>query len=190
MRGKKIAIWIGIVLLLICVVRAGTLIYQVNQKTPQVQYIYIKKGTAAQVESGIDMKVVAVKVYPKIDANARYGKDFIDMLGSDANIDYKSLEIKVSIENNTNQEKNIPLSNIYIENNIFCTGIAPEIMDNIPEKQQEMDVSMKAKEKKEVILTYLLYPSFFSKQQWNHLDMKDVYLADQWYPVKRKWLLS
>lgn len=190
MIQKKIKIWIGILLLLLCAVVIGSLIYRTNQKTPQVKYINVTKGMAAQLESGIDMKVVGVTLYQKADANARYGKNFITMLGKDSTVDYSSLEIQVSLENSTNQEVNFPLSNIYVENNTFCTGIAPEIMDNLPQMQQDMNVTMKAKEKKEVTLSYLLYPSFFSKQQWSHLNFADIYLADQWYPVKRKWLLT
>lgn len=182
--------WISLVLFAICIVTASILIYQVNKKTPQVTYINVKKGTTAKLETGIQMKVMQVHLYKKEESNNRYGKKFIAMLGSDANIDYKSLEIEVSLENTANQEEELPLSNIYIENNTFCTGIAPEIMDNLPEVEQDMDVTLKAKEKRDVVLTYLLYPSFFSKQQWSNFHMSNVYLADQWYPVKRKWLLS
>lgn len=189
MTTKKKGILVTIIVLILLLI-AGLRIYQVNKETPQVIYHDIKTKKSAKLESGLTMKVKKATIYTKKEAQKRYGANFIDMLGPDAKMDYKTLEVAIEISNTTSEDQIFSLTNLYIEKTAFCTGIDENIFFSIPQNKTDINMTIKAHNKEDVIVPYLFFPNFFTQKEWQNIDLSKLYLSDQWYPVKNRWYLK
>lgn len=189
MTTKRKGILVTIVILILLLV-AGIMIYRVNKKIPQVIYKDIKKGDSAILESDVRMKVKSARLYTKQEANKKYGDDFITMLGPDAKVEYKTLEVNLEMENETDKDQYVILTDIYVENGVISTGIASEICNSLWNYEDNTEMMIPAHEKKNIAIGYLLFPSLFPKNEWSNLDLSKLFLADQWYPIKNKWHLK
>ena len=163
---------------------AAIQIVRVNQQYPQVEVVNIDKGQTAQLISGIDMQVVSAQWNSKEEAAQLYGEDFSQAMEEDCN--YRTVAVTVELSNTTSEEINVSLYNIYLENNIYCNGLAPEVFFRIG-NNQAMDISIASNEKQEVMLGYVVYELQFTKAQWNNMPDSTFYLADERYPIKRRW---
>lgn len=183
-RGVKLIVVAFVVVL--CIVTAIKII-QINRTYPQVQVQNIDVGKTEEMKDGICMQVEKTKWLSKNEAEKAYGEDFKREM--EKGINYRTIEVTVNLTNQSNKEQEMDLYDIYFENDIYCNGLVPEIFGEL-NGNADMGIRLTSGEEKQVILGYLVYEKQFTGKQWKNLETTPFYLANQRYPVKKRWAIN
>lgn len=179
---------IGKSVLCILLALAGGLLCQkivtVNKMYPQLQIRQIPFGKNAEMQDGVTMRVEEVHWRTMDEAQAVYGQEFADQM--EKGTAYRTMEAVVELENNSGQDQEIFLYDIYLEKGAYCQGIAPEVFYNVNDGP-DMSLILHDNETRRAVLGYILYEFQFQPKQWENLTKLEFYLADTKYPVKTTW---
>lgn len=100
----------------------------------------------------------------------------------------KIILVNVTYFNKTDKSKTVDIRPNSIEKTGYST--ATEMMFYSLCNQFDLDVTLKAGEKKEVILPYILFKFQFKQREWEKLEDEVFYISNSRYPVKTKWMLK
>lgn len=100
----------------------------------------------------------------------------------------KIILVNVTYFNKTDKSKTVDTRPNSIEKTGYST--ATEMMFYSLCNQFDLDVTLKAGEKKEVILPYILFKFQFKQSEWEKLEDEVFYISNSRYPVKTKWMLK
>ena len=176
---KKVAI-VGAVILL--VVLYAFRVYKVNSEIRAVKEDIIPFGTEREVSNSVNMKINGYTVLSKEEAKEKYNYDL------EMDEEVKIILVKVTYFNKTNKSKTVDTRPNSIEKTGYST--ATEMMFYSLCNQFDLDVTLKAGEKKEVILPYILFKFQFKPNEWEKIEDKEFYISNSRYPVKTKWMLK
>lgn len=171
---------IGTVILL--VVLYAFRVYKVNSEIRAVKEDIIPFGTEREVSNSVNMKINGYTVLSKEEAKEKYDYD----LGMDEEV--KIILVNVTYFNKTDKSKTVDTRPNSIEKTGYST--ATEMMFYSLCNQFDLDVTLKAGEKKEVILPYILFKFQFKQSEWEKLEDEVFYISNSRYPVKTKWMLK
>lgn len=183
-RGIKL---IAVAVVAACCIATTIKIIQINQTYPQVQIQNIEFGKKEEMKDNIYMQVKDTKWRTKAEAEEAYGEDFKKQM--EEGVNYKTVEITVDLTNQSKKEQDLALYDIYVESDTYCNGLAPEVFACLSETQ-DMYISLSAGEEKEVTLGYVMYEMQFTGKQWKNLETSPFYLANQRYPLKKRWAIN
>ena len=185
MDKKKIKLLLlGIVFVLI--VKFALNIVKINCEYRQAKNVSIPINTKEKVNDSLAMTVIDAKLLNMEESTAEYGNDIVD---EEDDVEFKTICVEVEFENLSDKEIEGQIFDFSIESNVYSNGISPEMYGAV-NNGQNMYLTLGAKEKKKVYLTYVLYCNQFGVQKWNKLDLKDFYIVKDRYPVKTKWKLK
>ena len=171
---------IGAVILL--VVLHAFRVYKVNSEIRAVKEVIIPFGTEREVSNNVNMKINGYTVLSKEEAKEKYNYDL------DMDAEVKIILVNVTYFNKTNKSKTVDTRPNSIEKTGYST--ATEMMFYSLCNQFDLDVTLKAGEKKEVILPYILFKFQFKQREWEKLEDEVFYISNSRYPVKTKWMLK
>ena len=171
---------IGAVILL--VVLYAFRVYKVNSETRAVKEVIIPFGTEREVSNSVNMKINGYTVLSKEEAKEKYNYDL------EMDEEVKIILVNVTYFNKTNKSKTVDTRPNSIEKTGYST--ATEMMFYSLCNQFDLDVTLKAGEKKEVILPYILFKFQFKQSEWEKLEDEVFYISNSRYPVKTKWMLK
>ena len=184
MKKQKLSIYLLLaVVLLTCAVFAGTKIIQINKKYPQVVKVDVQKNDTAELQDEVTMEVIKAEMFSMEEAEARYSQDFINEMGTD--YPFKTVEVTIELENQSEEEKEVALYDIYLEKEDYSNGLAPEVFFEIGNETDY--IVLEAKEVREVTLGYLIYKMHFYAGEWEKMNVEDFFLAEDRYPEKIRW---
>ena len=185
-HGNSRRRWLSAVLIFagaLAVVFLGLKIKQMNEAYPQVEIQDVERGMAEEVQLGVDMRIVDAKLFTMEEAQNRYGEEFIKEVGQ--GYSYKTVEVTILLKNETEEVVEIPLYDIYFEQEDYCNGLAPEVFFGIGNETEY--VMLTENEAKEVTLGYLIFEKQFKAGEWERMRIEDFYLVRQRYPLKIRW---
>lgn len=188
-RGNNKKLWKNVVILLAIVVVAvilGIEIKQINEAYPQVRFVDVERDGEAEVQPGVNMRILAAAMFSMEESQMRYGKKFVEEIGD--NYLYRTIEVSVCLENKTDDAQSVALYDIYLEQEDYCNGLAPEVFYGIGNESDY--VTIEAGEELKVTLGYLIYKKQFRDNEWNSMTVEDFWIVRQRYPEKIKWRLS
>jgi hypothetical protein len=171
---------IGAVILL--VVLHAFRVYKVNSEIRAVKEVIIPFGTEREVSNNVNMKINGYTVLSKEEAKEKYNYDL------EMDEEVKIILVNVTYFNKTNKSKTVDTRPNSIEKTGYST--ATEMMFYSLCNQFDLDVTLKAGEKKEVILPYILFKFQFKQREWEKLEDEVFYISNSRYPVKTKWMLK
>lgn len=171
---------IGVVILL--VVLHAFRVYKVNSEIRAVKEVIIPFGTEREVSNNVNMKINGYTVLSKEEAKEKYNYDL------EMDEEVKIILVNVTYFNKTNKSKTVDTRPNSIEKTGYST--ATEMMFYSLCNQFYLDVTLKAGEKKEVILPYILFKFQFKQREWEKLEDEVFYISNSRYPVKTKWMLK
>jgi hypothetical protein len=171
---------IGAVILL--VVLHAFRVYKVNSEIRAVKEVIIPFGTEREVSNNVNMKINGYTVLSKEEAKEKYNYDL------EMDEEVKIILVNVTYFNKTNKSKTVDTRPNSIEKTGYST--ATEMMFYSLCNQFDLDVILKAGEKKEVILPYILFKFQFKQREWEKLEDEVFYISNSRYPVKTKWMLK
>lgn len=171
---------IGTVILL--VVLYAFRVYKVNSEIRAVKEDIIPFGTEREVSNSVNMKINGYTVLSKEEAKEKYNYDL------EMDEEVKIILVNVTYINKTNKSKTVDTRPNSIEKTGYST--ATEMMFYSLCNQFDLDVTLKAGEKKEVILPYILFKFQFKPNEWEKIEDKEFYISNSRYPVKTKWMLK
>lgn len=171
---------IGAVILL--VVLHAFRVYKVNSEIRAVKEVIIPFGTEREVSNNVNMKINGYTVLSKEEAKEKYNYDL------EMDEEVKIILVNVTYSNKTNKSKTVDTRPNSIEKTGYST--ATEMMFYSLCNQFDLDVTLKAGEKKEVILPYILFKFQFKQREWEKLEDEVFYISNSRYPVKTKWMLK
>ena len=171
---------IGAVILL--VVLHAFRVYKVNSEIRAVKEVIIPFGTEREVSNNVNMKINGYTVLSKEEAKEKYNYDL------EMDEEVKIILVNVTYFNKTDKSKTVDTRPNSIEKTGYST--ATEMMFYSLCNQFDLDVTLKAGEKKEVILPYILFKFQFKQSEWDKLEDEVFYISDSRYPVKTKWMLK
>ena len=171
---------IGVVILL--VVLHAFRVYKVNSEIRAVKEVIIPFGTEREVSNNVNMKINGYTVLSKEEAKEKYNYDL------EMDEEVKIILVNVTYFNKTNKSKTVDTRPNSIEKTGYST--ATEMMFYSLCNQFDLDVTLKAGEKKEVILPYILFKFQFKQREWEKLEDEVFYISNSRYPVKTKWMLK
>ena len=176
---KKVAI-VGAVVLL--VVLYAFRVYKVNSEIRAVKEDIIPFGTEREISNSVNIKINGYTVLSKEEAKEKYNYDL------EMDEEVKIILVNVTYFNKTNKSKTVDTRPNSIEKTGYST--ATEMMFYSLCNQFDLDVTLKAGEKKEVILPYILFKFQFKQREWEKLEDEVFYISNSRYPVKTKWMLK
>ena len=171
---------IGTVILL--VVLYAFRVYKVNSEIRAVKEDIIPFGTEREVSNNVNMKINGYTVLSKEEAKEKYNYDL------EMDEEVKIILVNVTYFNKTDKSKTVDTRPNSIEKTGYST--ATEMMFYSLCNQFDLDVTLKAGEKKEVILPYILFKFQFKQREWEKLEDEVFYISNSRYPVKTKWMLK
>ena len=171
---------IGTVILL--VVLYAFRVYKVNSEIRAVKEDIIPFGTEREVSNSVNMKINGYTVLSKEEAKEKYNYDL------EMDEEVKIILVNVTYFNKTDKSKTVDTRPNSIEKTGYST--ATEMMFYSLCNQFDLDVTLKAGEKKEVILPYILFKFQFKQSEWEKLEDEVFYISNSRYPVKTKWMLK
>ena len=175
---KRIIIGAAILLVVLYAFR----IYKVNSEIRAVKEDIIPFGTEREVNNSVNMKINGYTVLSKEEAKEKYNYDL------EMDEEVKIILVNVTYFNKTDKSKTVDTRPNSIEKTGYST--ATEMMFYSLCNQFDLDVTLKAGEKKEVILPYILFKFQFKQSEWDKLEDEVFYISDSRYPVKTKWMLK
>ena len=161
----------------------GREIKQINMVYPQVKKVDVERTEAAELQPNVNMSIMGAELLSMEDAQLRYGTDFMKEIGVD--YAYRTVEVTVLLENKTESMQDIALYDIYIEQEDYCNGLAPEVFFAIGNETDY--ITLKENEAREVTLGYIVYEKQFRNKEWNTMKIEDFYLVRQRYQEKLRW---
>lgn len=174
---KSVVIGLFILLIAFYIYR----VYKVNTEFESVKEKIIPFGQETEISEGISMKVNKYRMISGKEASKYYDYDY------NPNIRDIIILVNVTYYNNTKESKIVDTRPAYIEKTGFST--ATEMMLYKSCNSFGLDVELKAGEKKNVILPYILYEFQFKRDEWEKIDKEVFYISNSRYPIKTKWLL-
>ena len=157
-------------------------VYKVNSEIRAVKEDIIPFGTEREVNNSVNMKINGYTVLSKEEAREKYNYDL------EMDEEVKIILVNVTYFNKTDKSKTVDTRPNSIEKTGYST--ATEMMFYSLCNQFDLDVTLKAGEKKEVILPYILFKFQFKQSEWDKLEDEVFYISDSRYPVKTKWMLK
>lgn len=177
---KRMIIVLAALTVSVCV---GMEIKQINTVYPQVKKVDVERTEVAELQSNVNMSIVKAELFSMKEAQLRYGTNFMKEIGED--YIYRTVEVTVLLENKTESMQDIALYDIYIEQEDYCNGLAPEVFFAIGNETDY--ITLKENEAREVTLGYIVYEKQFMNKEWNTMKIEDFYLARQRYQEKLRW---
>ena len=161
----------------------GIEIKQINEVYPQVQFVNVERNAVAEVQPGVNMSIVDASMFSIEEAEVRYGDNFVEEIGQ--NYSYRTIEVTVRLENKSDEAQGMALYELYLEQEDYCNGLAPEVFFEIGNETDY--VTIEAGGELEVTLGYLIYKKQFRVNEWDSMVVEDFWIARQRYPEKIKW---
>lgn len=162
-------------------------IVQVNVQYPQVQIKGIPVLQYEELENGVFMKVLSSQIRSKDESEKKFGENFVKQM--EENVNYRTVEVKVELFNQSEQKRTIYLYETYLESINYNNGIAPEVYQAL-EEDDDMELTLYSGERREVSLGYVLFETQFNKRQWKNMKGEQFFLVNRRYPVKYRWNIS
>ena len=185
-REKNKKLGMSVVVLFAVVLATGWIgieIKQINEAYPQVRFVDVERNAVAEVQPGVNMNIVDTTMFSMEEAQRRYGEDFVEEIGHDYS--YRTIEVIVRLENKSDDVQGVALYDIYLEQEDYCNGLAPEVFFGIGNETDY--VTIEAGEELEVTLGYLIYKRQFRANEWNSMMVEDFWIVRQRYLEKIRW---
>ncbi len=183
-NNKKLGISVVVLLaVVVAIVLLGIEIKQINEAYPQVRFVDVERNAVADVQMGVNMNIVDAAMFSMAEAQMRYGEDFVEEIGQ--SYPYRTIEVTVRLENKTDDVQGVALYDIYLEQEDYCNGLAPEVFFGIGNETDY--VTIEAGGELEVTLGYLIYKKQFRANEWNSMMVEDFWIVRQRYLEKIKW---
>lgn len=181
---KKYKIIIAVIVLFF-IVLWGYMVFDVNQRYPQVIYEDKILGESGLFTEQTELVINNAKIYSSEEVGKKYGEAVLNELGTEVN--FKCIEVDATIKDVSGMDSVVYLYDLYLENSIYSNGISGELQ--LLTDTSQLDIDLSANEERDVTLCYILYENQFSDSEWSELSPEKFFIAGEHYPVKTRWWL-
>lgn len=173
-----------IISLLVVVFLIGTVFgyKNINQMFPPRELKTIKKGSEIEFRDSVDISVSKMRWLSEEEKKVSYSKSRMNSEVLD--YDTEITEITVILNNNTDKEVKVPMTDLYLEGIGIGNGISKEILDGDPDYYGSLNQTLNPGEKKEVKYPYVIPSLWFHDKDWEKIKDRDFWLTFSSYPEK------
>lgn len=176
---KKMCIIGGITVVVIIAVMFGYI--RINRIYPPNKILEAEMGEALEYQDGIMITVDKAEYLTDEQKNEAY-----DRMGETPLFDLKILEVTLTLENVSKENKEIVMTDLYVEGVGASNGISKIHIDNANGKYGSLIQELQAGEKRQITLPYEILSNQFSKKAWNKIEKQKFWLTFSSYPEKTK----
>lgn len=177
---KKWIISSGIAVILIAGTIAGYI--NINNVYPARVVKGVESGEELEFRDGV---TIAVKNSEWLEEKEK--KEIHEKIGKDLKqleYDVEVMEVTVVLKNQTDEEKEVPMTDLYLESTGVANGIIKAIIDAEPDYYGHLIETLKPGEVKEIIYPYEMASLWFRKNEWKTVKDRDFWLTFSSYPEK------
>lgn len=180
-KTKRAFIFAGIVFVIILM--AGY--WNINRKMPPAIVEEAKIGEQLELMDGV---MVSVDSYRFLSDEEQ--KQLIEKVAIDPWVEYKSLEVHLTIENTSTERKKIVISDLNVEGTGMSNGLPKECIDASQGKYSSIAQDLQPKQKKQICFPYNIIKNEIAEKEWDHIEERKIWLTFSSYPIKTKLLLN
>lgn len=179
---KKVLIVIGIAVAVL-VTAAGY--WNINRKLPPAVLEEAKIGEQLEFHDGVMISVDSDRFLTEEEQEQLYKET-----GTERRWASRVLEVNLVLENTTAEDRQVVLSDMYLEGTGIADGIPLDITSSSGGRYSSNQQELQPGEKKQISYPYVIIQNQISKKEWKHITEREFWLTFSSYPVKSKLLLS
>lgn len=180
-RIKRTFMAAGIILLVL--LAAGY--RNINRKIPPAVLNEARIGEQLEFQDGVMISVVSYRFLSDQEQEQLVAKmDREPMVG------FKILEVKLTIENTTAENKKIIMTDLYVEGIGMGNGISKGIIDVSGDCYSSLQQELQPGESRQICFPYDILKNEIFEREWERIEEREFWLVFSSYPVKNKLLLS
>lgn len=158
---------------------------RINRMYPPSQLIEVNMGEQLEFQEEVMITAEQAAYLSDEEKNALYGK-----MGEEPLFETKVLEVTLTLENISAENKKISMSDLYVESMGMANGISKNFIDGSVERYSSLAQELQPGEKKRIVLPYEILASQFTKRVWEQIKQQEIWLTFSSYPVKTKLNLN
>lgn len=186
MKGcKKITICICILCLFIL---AGIFIVKKNKEYASVKEVRYEADLGGESARGLYIYDVQNQWFDIEQLKEKYDITEEQVEEMELEGESKYLLVSMKIENSSEKEIVMPLSELTLETLGWCQGIMAELYAVCT--PEDMAVQLEGNTIKEVTLPYVMYDFQFPGKMWKNIENEKFYITEYAYPDKKMWEIS
>lgn len=156
-----------------------------NRQFPPAVVKTTPMGKQAEFQDGI-----LISAERKEFASEEEKKEVYEADQFQPDFDNEYLKVRVVLENVSEEEKSVPLTDISIEAAGFANGLSDVIVLSGDGQEDHFTQNLEPGEKRQIELWYGVISTMYSKKNWEKVKEDEFYLTYTLYPEKQRLALQ
>lgn len=178
MKKRRIIISVVAIIVIIAIACGYS---SINHQFPQSKVMKTKMGEEQEFQKG-----VTIRVDKRAILSDKAADEIFKKVGFKPDFDIKVMEVTVTLDNKSQKNETLHMSDMYLESTGASNGLSKSISDVSDGYYAGLTQELKPGESRQIILPYEILSNQFSKSQWKKIKERDFRLTYSAYPVKRE----